>query len=155
MCCGSADEIATQNCCSNGGSDFWWKDATFVGPLNASTLMNVTAASGVIPGAGPSTVTVTSTAAPQPSSEKGVAIGLGIGLGVPLIIAIVTIMWLLLALMDTKRKLNQGPQHRETTWSNATSSRNINMSFSRNKIRHELNAENDRAELEPFEAARN
>lgn len=100
------------DCCSvkNPQHYFKWTGATVTGPLNASTLYNVTDSHEVIPGAASVTTTATTTviandpSAPASSGPpQGSVIGLGVGLGIPLLIALGTIVWLLFALRKERR----------------------------------------------------
>ncbi|KAF7190723.1 hypothetical protein HII31_07882 [Pseudocercospora fuligena] len=119
LCCTVVDDPLRRDCCNGSTGDlFAWPDATFTGPLNASTLENVTDVRAAIPGADAAgeTVTITPTAIASASDSdggysQGTLIGVGIGLGVPLIIALVSICWLLFMLKrEREHKAEQGPK---------------------------------------------
>ena len=111
-CCGFIGDSRTQSCCSNAEGFNFSTDGTptFLGPLNATTLSNVTATSEdtskELSAAG-STVTVTAAATNTSSSDMvsmGTAIGVGVGLGIPLAIALGSVAWLWILLRRQSSK---------------------------------------------------
>nr|POE77851.1 hypothetical protein CFP56_09494 [Quercus suber] len=119
-CCGLVGDAAS--CCSTGVGRFKYHiatdhDLTFLGPLNASTLVSVTnnatisralagndstsllhsttTASNTAGATGTGTAAVRDGSVPSGYVKTSAVIGVGVGLGVPLIVALATIAWLM------------------------------------------------------------
>ncbi|KAF7188652.1 hypothetical protein HII31_09904 [Pseudocercospora fuligena] len=105
MCCGFHGDNRTKDCCANSSGFNFSMDSTtslFLGPLNASSLLNVTTTVAALDGDGDAPIASESsssngtvqTVVPSDYIKSTVAIGVGVGLGVPLLIALASVAWL-------------------------------------------------------------